>query len=87
MQFGGKLPDVKLPTGHPCVDSLQPRKPARRVEMMLDRLKVGLVLYPTQGISSSAERTRVIKGTKSEEEYHYLIMLGNLTTGPLVMPS
>merc|ERR550532_1972785 len=46
-------PDVKLSTGHPCVNSLQPRKPARRVEMMLDRLKVGLVLYPTQGISSS----------------------------------
>merc|ERR1719430_1974580 len=29
-------PDVKLSTSHPCVDSLQPGKPAGRVKMMLD---------------------------------------------------
>lgn len=31
-----KLPDVKLSASHPCVDSLQPGKPAGRVEMSLD---------------------------------------------------
>merc|ERR1719495_140479 len=29
-------PDVKLSASHPCVDSLQPGKPAGRVEMSLD---------------------------------------------------
>ena len=65
--FGEKLPDVKLSASHPGVDSLQPGKPARRVEMSLDRLKVGLVLYPTQGISSPVEKAMVIKGQSQKK--------------------
>ena len=34
--FSEKLPDVKLSASHPGVDSLQPGKPAGRVEMSLD---------------------------------------------------
>ena len=76
------LPDVEHPAGHSGVDPLKPGEPTGRVKVGLDGLEVRGHLHPPQGIRGPAQWVITRRMTPP-----YLVMQGNLTTGPLVMPS